>query len=169
MQPREELERYASPIGLAAGAVMVVSAWLPWMTIRYSTSLQTLVNKVSGFSSWHGKLTTVAGIALLAAAAMRRARPTAEWRQGAAGIAIASGLVGVASCIHQILGAHPAPVTGAVLHPIYSMGIGLYLTFAGALGAVAAGFLGVQFEPEVEAVSANQPDPVDLPAGSQPR
>jgi hypothetical protein len=169
MQRWEELEPYASPVALAAGAVMVVSAWLQWMTIQYSTGSLTLMNKVNGFSSWHGKMTVLSGIALMAATVIRRVRPTAEWRQGAAGIAIASAVVALAACTHHVLRAHPAAVTGAVLHPVYSMGIGLYLTVAGALGALAAGFFGIQPEPKVEPSSSHLPDPVDMQAGSQPR
>jgi hypothetical protein len=157
MPPREDLDRFAFPVGLAAGLVMLASAWLPWTVVHYRTQVVSLAVKATGFSSWHGKLTAIAGLAVAAAALIRRSATSAERRKTAAGVTIACGLVALGACIHQALRIGPTGVTQAVLHTSSALGFGLYLSMAAAIGALAAGFLGARDAgPEDEPQAASE-------------
>jgi hypothetical protein len=171
MERGQDLEGYAAPVGLASGLVMLLAAWLPWLTVSYATQPASLVasQTQTGFSSWHGKLTMLCGIALVAAALLRKAVSSVEWRTSTTGIWISSGLVALGAGLHQILWAHPGGGATGALRASWSPSIGLYLTLAAAAGALLAGYLGFEPEPKPASKPADAAEPVNAPAGPQPR
>jgi hypothetical protein len=141
---RDALEGYVSPIAGAAGAVMLVTAWLPWVTKSLRIGGLVTVTRSTGFSSWQGKLSLVAGIALVAAAVIRRVEESDGWKRGACGMAAAAGLLAVVCAVHQIMAAHPADAAERALHVTFSLGAGLYLTLAAGVAGLAAGVIGIR-------------------------
>jgi hypothetical protein len=146
-----------SPIAGAAGAVLLMAAWLPWVTKSFRIGPLATVTKFSGFSSWHGKLSLVAGIALVSAAVIRRVEESEDWRRGACGMAAAAGLLALVCSAHQMISAHPADAAERALHVTFSLGAGLYLTLAAAVAGLAAGLIGVRAKPKTVRLSAVPP------------
>ena len=169
MQRREQLERYAWPVGLAAGVVLVLAAFLPWVTIHYRTRVLALDGSVTAFSSWHGKLTVISGLSIIAASIFRVRSATAERRQAASGLAIGVGIVALAACLHQLFLAHPAVVPGSLVRTTSSSGIGLYLSLAAAVAALAAGIFGARPGPAAEYLPTEKAESEPVSAGAHPR
>ena len=133
-----------SPIAGAAGAVLLMAAWLPWVTKSFRIGPLVTVTKFSGFSSWHGKLSLVAGIALVSAAVIRKVEESEDWKRGASGMAAAAGLLALVCSVHLMVSAHAADASERALHVTFSLGAGLYLTLAAAMAGLAAGVIGIR-------------------------
>jgi hypothetical protein len=169
MQRRKQLEGYAWPVGLAAGVVLLLAAFLPWVTVHYRTRMLALDGGVTAFSSWHGKLTVIAGLSVIAASVVRVRSSTAERRQAASGLAIGVGIAALGACFHQVFLAHPAAVAGSIVRTTSSPGIGLYLSLAASAAALAAGIFGAHPEPAVEHTPMEQVEPEAVSASANPR
>jgi hypothetical protein len=113
--------------GLAAGAIVAVSAFLPWITVRAAFVGQLEARGIEGTS---GIIALLVGLGVVAAFVWRKW----PWTVVAAGLALAFAVEELVRIGHDLSKANDAMQgMGAV-----SLGFGLWVLVIGALGALIA-------------------------------